>query len=136
MLLTLTSVVGYSQNSSILSDELYLKYEAAYVDYVGKTAPTLNNLDRTTMEFTSKFDDKATVSFNKSKDKIKWLKKNINKTSFENAEQAVSLYSTIKNFEDFQEESGRELTVALDELLKKYDRDAVYQALKSRLLKQ
>lgn len=125
--------VGYSQNSSILSDELYLKYEAAYTDYSNKTAKTVKELDNATVEFYKKFTDKTIQSFNKSKDKMKWFKKNVDKTSFENEQQAIALYTSIKSYEDLIANTGKELNIMLQELIVKYDKDLIYQTLRTRL---
>lgn len=48
--LFIASSAMYSQHQSIANDELYLKYEKAYVNYTGVVAPILHDLDRITVE--------------------------------------------------------------------------------------
>lgn len=129
------SVTMYSQNGSIVNDQLYLQYENAYVNYHVKVASSISDLDRSIGEFNANFiNEKTFVSFNKSNDKIKWLNKNYKKTGFQNATQAVSLYSAIVQLEEYRTEMGQDLLMLYNELLAKYDNLQIYNALKQRLM--
>lgn len=126
----------YSQNS-IAEDNLYLQYEAAYIKFVEDVSQSTVNLDKAINEFYSKLtNEKALIAFNKSKDKVKWLEKNVKKTSFLDAQEAVFLYTSIKELEEYHTEKGKELTRLQNELKTKYSNEIIYKTLKSRLLKE
>ena len=132
ILFVATSTV-YSQNS-IAEDNLYLQYEAAYIKFSTDVSPSISNLDKIANEFYSKLtDEKALIAFNKSKDKVKWLNKNIKKTSFLDAQEAIFLYSSMKDLEGYHDEQGKELRRLLSELKKKYNGVIIWETLKSRL---
>lgn len=136
ILLVVASTV-YGQNKPITSDELFLQYEAAYVAYQTNISPLLSTLDKATGEFSNKFNnEKATSSFHKSKDKVKWLNKNFNKTSFKSATEAVSLYNIIAELQDSSNEKSKDVLILFEKLKLKYSNVEIHDALKERLLKE
>lgn len=132
MLFVVTSTM-YSQ-TSIVNDSLYLQYEAAYTKHSLNYSPLIYNLDRISHEFYTKLGNgKSLTAFNKSKNKEKWLQKNVKKTSFLDAQEAVFLYTSMKEIEQYQEEQGKEMKELLRKLKQKYDGALIWDALKSRL---
>ena len=115
---------------------MYLKYEKAYVNYTSEVAPILHDLDNITRDFYNRMEGKTLENFYKSKDKVKWLNRNIKKTTFKDVNEALFLYDSIEQYKSFQDEKSKELNNLLDQLLSKYDRDTIYFTLKDRLLKE
>lgn len=134
--LLMISANAFSQSKSIANDELYLKYEKAYVNYTSEVAPILHDLDNITRDFYNRMEGKTLENFYKSNDKVKWLNRNIKKTTFKDVNEALFLYDSIEQYKSFQDEKSKELNNLLDQLLSKYDRDTIYFTLKDRLLKE
>ena len=93
--LLMISANAFSQSKSIANDELYLKYEKAYVNYTSEVAPILHDLDNITRDFYNRMEGKTLENFYKSKDKVKWLNRNIKKTTFKDVNEALFLYDSI-----------------------------------------
>ena len=133
--LLMISANAFSQSKSIANDELYLKYEKAYVNYTSEVAPILHDLDNITRDFYNRMEGK-TVNEELNHSKVKWLNRNIKKTTFKDVNEALFLYDSIEQYKSFQDEKSKELNNLLDQLLSKYDRDTIYFTLKDRLLKE
>lgn len=124
----------YSQN--IESDPLFLKYENEYHNGALKKLD-FNLYEGNLSAFAKSFKDaKAIMNFNKSKDKNRWMQKNLDKTNFSNIGEAMALYNSIIDFEAKQKEASVEITQLNNELEKKYSGKEIFAALKMRYEKK
>lgn len=133
LLLLVISNNVYSQ-SSIVNDELYLKYEKEYFKYLDSMdTQELQKIDEVEAAFYKMFKDgKALKSFEKNKDQMRWLEKNFSKTKFSNAKEAQENYSDLFSMKQKQIEQGKVFSELLDELVKKYEPSLIWNTLKSR----
>ena len=124
----------YSQN--IESDPLFLKYENEYHNGALKKLD-FNLYEKNLGAFDKSFKDaKASVSFNKSKDKQRWIEKNLDRTSFSSINEAKALYNSITDFEVKHREASVEIAKLNTELEKKYSGKEIFAALKRRYEKK
>lgn len=135
LFLVVTAAMHSQQNSTLLNDPLYLKYEATYIsNETNSKNINLENLDEISLEFYSNITDaKSLEGFSKSKDKEKWLTKNLKKTTFNSSEEAISLYKKIESIKAKEEEINREMREMMSELKKKYDGKLIFYTLRERL---
>lgn len=134
VLLVVSAKMYSQQNNDITKDELYLKYENAYLNINNQGARALGNLDEVSSEFYNKFQNpKVLESFSKSKDKMKWLNKNSNKTLFTNAQEALNSYTNFMNLKESYTKNTIVLTDLLNQLKLKYDGLLIWNTLKSRI---
>jgi|SRR5690554_1785020 len=128
---------GMYAQAPIETDQLYLKYEAEY----------LNNADRTkygqeyeqaASEFYMKFtnDQKRFKAFNDSKDKERWLQRNYSRLSFQSAQQAVDSYQNLLTAKQSLDDANNRLKVLYEELKTKYDHTLIWQTLQDRIKQQ
>jgi len=136
ILLLICSTNVFAQ-SGIVTDELFLKYEKAYTEYVNsRKATNFQNLDKMESDFYKSFKDiKALKSFQKSKKPAQWLEKNISKLTYSTVAEAVKSYNDISDIKEQNLADAKVHTDLLDQLLKKYDKQIIWDALKSRLPK-
>lgn len=123
-------------HGQIVQDKVYLDYEAAYIKYGNDVSPIIHELDVLSRDFNQKFDTKNYSKFLKSKDKEKWLTKNITKTNFLDINEALFMYNTLQEYQNFKLEKSTQLNVLYEALVSKYDKDVVFETLKERLLKE
>lgn len=121
--------------SEIVNDELYLKYEKEYLKYLVETdSNELQILDQSDISFYRMFNDvKDIKKFRKSKDQEKWLQKNINKTKFANVNEAQKTYSDLVVLKEKLHNRGALSLDLLDQLLKKYEPELIWETLKTRI---
>lgn len=133
LLLLVVSNNVYSQ-SSIIYDELYLKYEKEYFKYLkSMDIQELQKIDEAEGAFYKMFKDgKALKSFDKNKDQIKWLEKNLSKTKFLTVKDAQTSYFDLFRMKQKQIEQVRVFSELLGELVKKYEPALIWNTLKSR----
>lgn len=134
LIFLIISTSGFAQSSTIVNDNLFLKYEQEYLKYLNnRDNQELQKLDKAENSFYSMFKDQKSVkSFKKSKDQIKWLGKNLSKTNFSSVSEAQTTYTDLYNMKQKQIEQGRVYSELLDELVKKYDPALIWETLKSR----
>ena len=123
--------------SSIVTDELYLKYEKAYTNYHNsRDFQEYQKLDKMDGDFYKSFNNaKALNSYRKSKDPLKWLQKNLSKTTFSNIDEAHKLYNDILAIRQKLESEAMVHIELFNQLLKKYDSEIIWNTLKARLPK-
>lgn len=137
LIFLIVSTSGFAQSSTIVNDELFLKYEKEYLKYLNnRDNQELQKLDKAEGAFYLMFkDQKGIKSFKKNKDQIKWLGKNLSKTNFSSVSEAQTSYADLYSMKQKQIEQGRSSSELLDELVKKYDPALIWKTLKSRLPK-
>lgn len=126
----------YAQ-ASIETDQLYLKYEAEYLDNSDR-AKYGRAYEESASDFQMKFgaDQKRIKAFNESKDKERWLQRNYSKLSFESAQQAVDLYNSMLTSKQNLDAANDRLKVLYEELKTKYDHTLIWQTLQNRIKQQ
>lgn len=129
------STSGFAQTSTIVNDELFLKYEKEYLNYLVETDPKeLQILDQAEISFYKMFNDvKDIKKFRKSKDQEKWLQKHITKTKFANVNEAQKTYSDLVVLKEKLHNRGALSLDLLDQLLKKYEPELIWETLKTRI---
>lgn len=121
----------YSQN--IETDSLFLEFENEFLNGEA-TKLDLDTYDKDLSVFYTAFvDSKASISFGKSKDKKRWLEKNLNKTTFTSLVEATTLYNKIEDFSVKYENASLRLNSLRTELEKKYNGKEVFYTIKKRL---
>ncbi len=122
----------YAQ-SSIVTDELYLKYEKANLDVI-KNPTNGHNYELAITTFYSNFTDyKERIKFDKSKDKENWLNKNYKKTAFKSADEGVAVYNNLLKSKEAIDGVRNNIQEIQNELLKKYDANLISETLRNRL---
>jgi|GEM_PF-1939459 len=131
IIILMASVNIYAQNG-IETDELFLKYEQEYLK-TGRSEDG-RNYELANKNFYSKFNDyKERNKFKKNKDKERWLSKNISKTKFGSADEALQAYNDMVNFDKSLKERNNAIQEIRNELLKKYDETLIWETLQARL---
>ncbi|UUV22251.1 hypothetical protein [Paenimyroides aestuarii] len=130
----IVSANGFAQ-SGIANDQLFLKYEAAYLTYLNNTdAQVLKKLDDDESTFYKMFiSPKAIKSFKKQKNQSKWLEKNLSKTHYKSVMEAQEAYNGIVTAKNKMNDDSKIFTELLDELLKKYDSKLIWKTLTERM---
>ena len=131
IIILIASVNIYAQNA-IETDELFLKYEQEYL----KTGNSEDgrNYELANKNFTSKFNDyKQRNKFQKSKNKESWLSKNVSKTEFGSANEALQAYKDMVESSTLIRERNNAIQEIRNELLKKYDETLIWETLQTRL---
>ena len=130
--LLIASTNLYAQGG-IENDELFLKYEQEYMNMLNASHGAVYEQAATT--FYAKFNsDKEKAKFFKTTDKDRWLTKNVSKTKFSSASEAVSAYTTLVNAKTALDNSSKTVEDLRNELIKKYDADLLWKTLKARIL--
>lgn len=118
--------------SNIESDELYLKYEKEYLNYLKDVEDIgLNKLDKMESDFYNSFkNQKLLESFLKSSNKLKWIDKNSSKLD----NGFKDKYNDILNIRMVEKEKASAYLQILDQLIIKYDRYLIWNTIKNRLV--
>ena len=132
LILSLVFVTNlYSQ--SIETDPLFIEYENEYFNGAVKKLD-FDAYEMDLKKFNASFVDiKAIKNYNKSKDKLRWFEKNIDKTKFVSLSEALNLYNKIQDFNTQHTSAStkiNELRIALE---KKYDGKEIFYTMKKRL---
>lgn len=122
----------YSQND-IEKDQLFLKYEEEYVnltisDYVTK-------YEEANRDFNKKFDYKRKKTFEKSKNKERWLQNNYSKIAFNSPNEALESYANLNKAKLNLDEVSNKVDNLHKELIQKYGVTLIWETLQSRLKK-
>ncbi|WCM41131.1 hypothetical protein MG290_09190 [Flavobacterium sp. CBA20B-1] len=130
----IVSANGFAQ-SGIANDQLFLKYEAAYLTYLNNIdSQELKKLDEDESTFYKMFiSPKAIKSFKKQKDQSKWLQKNLSKTHYKSVLEAQEAYNNIVTVRNKANDESKMFTELLEELLKKYDSKLIWKTLTERM---
>lgn len=126
----------YSQTTSIETDPLYLQFEKEYANLSASNS-LAKDADIKISDFNIKLGtDKNRAKFYKDKDKERWLKKNISKTSFPSVEQALEDLNAVVKLQNELALSRSEVDKLKEELIKKYSSELIWSTLKTRLAKK
>ena len=131
IIILIASTSIYAQNA-IETDELFLKYEQEYL----KTGNSEDgrNYELANKNFYSKFNDyKQRNKFQKSKNKESWLSKNVSKTEFGSANEALQAYKDMVELSTLIRDRNNAIQEIINELLKKYDETLIWETLQTRL---
>lgn len=121
--------MSINAQNKIENDELFIKYKEEYKKNLIDNQ-IAQQLEMKSQAFYKKIKTDVKRDFYKSKSKEKWLKKNISKTGFRTLQEAEYAYIELKRI---QEENDSKTSVTLElynELLNKYNREDIYQAVK------
>jgi len=121
--------------SGIENDELYLKYENAYI--AGRNSTSGPKYETAKGKFYASFKSYKDVSkFEKSNDKEKWLAKNYSKLHVRNADEALTLYNDYITIKTEMYGNVVEVQNNYNELVKKYGVNLVWETLQNRIKSQ
>ncbi len=131
ILVLIVSTNLYAQ-SGIENDELFLKYEQAYLNMNSQNE--INNYEQATKNFYTSFVNyKDRSKFTKTKDKERWLNKNYSKLNLNSATEALNLYNALINSKAIIDSKNKVVEDTRNELLKKYDVNLVWETLQNRI---
>ena len=131
ILVLIVSTNLYAQ-SGIENDELFLKYEQAYLNMNSQNE--FNNYEQATKNFYTSFVNyKDRSKFTKTKDKERWLNKNYSKLNLNSATEALNLYNALINSKAIIDSKNNVVEDTRNELLKKYDVNLVWETLQNRI---
>ncbi|SRR5690606_3576648 len=131
ILVLIVSTNLYAQ-SGIENDELFLKYEQAYLNMNSQNE--FNNYEQATKNFYTSFVNyKDRSKFTKTKDKERWLNKNYSKLNLNSATEALNLYNALINSKAIIDSKNKVVEDTRNELLKKYDVNLVWETLQNRI---
>ena len=131
ILVLIVSTNLYAQ-SGIENDELFLKYEQAYLNMNSQNE--FNNYEQATKNFYTSFVNyKDRSKFTKTKDKERWLNKNYSKLKLNSATEALNLYNALINSKAIIDSKNKVVEDTRNELLKKYDVNLVWETLQNRI---
>lgn len=120
----------YAQNG-IENDELFLKYEQEYFNK--SKLVDIENYEFANKDFYSKFNDhKEKDKFRNTKDKERWLNKNLKKTQFKSENEAIESYNKIVSSKEVIDGFNNDIKEIRNELLKKYDVNLIWETLQNR----
>jgi len=124
---------GLYAQSTIETNELYLKYEKEYINLT--TSDYVTKYEEANREFQMRFDNKRKGSFQKSKNKERWLQKNFSKTAFSSANEALDSFAKLNQAKQNLDLANNKLRDLHKELSEKYDVTLIWETLQSRLKK-
>lgn len=124
---------GLYAQSTIETNELYLKYEKEYINLT--TSDYVTKYEEANREFQMRFDNKRKGSFQKSKNKERWLQKNFSKTAFSSANEALDSFAKLNQAKQNLDLANNKLGDLHKELSEKYDVTLIWETLQSRLKK-
>ncbi|RRA91095.1 hypothetical protein [Paenimyroides viscosum] len=131
ILVLIVSTNLYAQ-SGIENDELFLKYEQAYLNMNSQNE--FNNYEQAIKNFYTSFVNyKDRSKFTKTKDKERWLNKNYSKLNLNSATEALNLYNALINSKAIIDSKNKVVEDTRNELLKKYDVNLVWETLQNRI---
>lgn len=124
--------ININAQSKIENDELFARYKKEYIKQ-SENRQVASEFDAKSQAFHEKMNSDKKRGFYKSKNKGKWLKKNISKTGFQNLEEAEYAYAEVRRLEDELRNRGKVVKELYEELLKKYDREVIFEAVKNNV---
>lgn len=129
------SASGFAQSSTIVNDELFLKYEKEYLNYLNNIdSSELQTLDKAEASFYNMFNDvKDIAKFIKNKNQENWLQRNVSKTKYTDVSEAQKAYSDLMVLKQKLHNEGALSRDLLDQLVKKYEPELIWETLKSRI---
>ncbi len=131
IIILMASVNIYAQNA-IETDELFLKYEQEYLK--ASSSEDGRNYELANKNFNSKFNDyKQRNKFQKSKDKERWLSKNVSKTEFGSVDESLQAYKNMIELSTLIRDRNNNIQEIRNELLKKYDATLIWETLQTRV---
>jgi|SRR5690606_32374124 len=134
-IIVLTLSTGLYAQSSIETDELYLKYEKEYKNSSEMTQFALE-YENAIESFYSGFEDsKRLRSFEKTNNKNQWLKRNFSKINFSSANEALDSYEKLIQTKEKLDNANKKLGDLHKELSQKYDTTLIWETLQTRLKK-
>ena len=122
----------FAQSSSIENDALFLKYEKEYLN--PDIPKCIDNYEMSIRNFYGGFKEARNMrKFDKSKDKSRWLSRNLSKTNFKNAEDALQKYHQFLEATEDRDSLNKRIQDTRNELLKKYDEVLIWETLQRRI---
>lgn len=128
-LIVLVLSLNLNAQNKIETDELFIKYKQEYEKNMDNRH-LFKELEVKSQIFYEKIKLDVNRDFYKSKNKEKWLKKNFSRTGFQTIEEVEYAYIELKKLREEAEIRTRVILPIYNELLKKYNRDEIYQAVK------
>lgn len=124
--------ININAQSKIENDELFQNYKREYIK-LSENRQVASDFDVKSQAFHEKMNSDKKRGFYKSKSKEKWLKKNFSKTGFQNLEAAEYAYTEMKRLEGELSNRGSAVKKLYEELLKKYDREVIFEAVRNNV---
>jgi len=122
---------SFAQNTDILQDELYIKYEEAYKKYI--SSDNHKEYQTVTKDLASKTKAKRWLDIKSMDNLDSWLEENFSKTTFTSKSEAKTTILKAFKLAEYDLEAKKESTILFNELSKKYDSKLIITTIANRI---
>ncbi|WCM41574.1 hypothetical protein MG290_11535 [Flavobacterium sp. CBA20B-1] len=122
---------SFAQNTDILKDELYIKYEDAYKKYI--SSDNYREYQIITKDIASKTKAKRWLDIKSLDNLDSWLDENFSKTTFASKSEAKAAILKAFKLAEYDLEAKKESNTLFSELNKKYDSKLIMSTVANRI---